>query len=35
MIDEVMVCVPEYAISVCNMLRDKLLSIFKIEKSLE
>jgi len=35
MIDDVMVCLPEYAIPVANMLRDKLLSISKVEKSLE
>ena len=34
-IDEVMVCLPEYAVSVAIILRDKLLSISKIEKSLE
>lgn len=35
MIDDVMVCVPEFAIPVANMLRDKLISISKVEKSLE
>ena len=35
MIDDVMVCTPEYAIAVCSMLRDKLISISKVEKSLE
>ena len=35
MVDDVMVCVPEFAIPVCNMLRDKLISISKVEKSLE
>jgi hypothetical protein len=30
-----MVCVPEYAIHVATMLRDKLISISKVEKSLE
>lgn len=35
MIDDVMVCVPEFAIQVANMLRDKILSISKVEKSLE
>ena len=35
MIDDVMVCIPEFAIPVANMLRDKLLSISKVEKSLE
>ncbi len=35
MVDDVMVCIPEFAIAVANMLRDKLLSISKVEKSLE
>ncbi|MDD3793848.1 MAG: DUF2130 domain-containing protein [Candidatus Gracilibacteria bacterium] len=35
MIDDIMVCSPEYAIAVATMLRDKLLSISKVEKSLE
>lgn len=35
MIDDVMVCLPEYAIAVWALLRDKLLSISKVEKSLE
>jgi len=35
MIDDIMVCSPEYAIAVASMLRDKLLSISKVEKSLE
>lgn len=35
MIDDVMVCLPEYAMWVAAMLRDKLLSISKVEKSLE
>jgi hypothetical protein len=35
LIDEVMVCIPEFAIPVANMLRDKLISISKVEKSLE
>jgi hypothetical protein len=35
MVDDVMVCVPEFAIPVANMLRDKLISISKVEKSLE
>lgn len=35
MIDEVMVCIPEYAIQIASLLRDKLLSISKVEKSLE
>lgn len=35
MVDDVMICLPEYAISVALILRDKLLSISKVEKSLE
>ena len=35
MFDDVMVCLPEFSIAVANMLRDKLLSIAKVEKSLE
>jgi hypothetical protein len=35
MVEDVMVCSPEYAIAVATMLRDKLLSISKVEKSLE
>lgn len=35
MIEDVMVCIPEFAIAVANMLRDKLISISKVEKSLE
>ena len=35
MIDDIMVCSSEYAIAVASMLRDKLLSISKVEKSLE
>lgn len=34
-VDDVMICVPEYAIHVATMLRDKLVSISKVEKSLE
>lgn len=34
MIDDVMVCLPKFAIPVANMLRDKLISISKVEKSL-
>jgi len=34
-IDDVMVCLPKYAVWVATMLRDKLLSIFKVEKSME
>ncbi|MFK7780031.1 MAG: DUF2130 domain-containing protein [Candidatus Gracilibacteria bacterium] len=35
MINDVMVCIPSFAIPVANMLRDKLISISKVEKSLE
>lgn len=35
MIEDVMVCLPEFAIAVATMLRDKLISISKVEKSLE
>ena len=35
MMDDVMLCVPEFAIQVATMLRDKLISISKVEKSLE
>lgn len=35
MIDDVMVCLPEFAISVVKILRDKLLSISKVEKSVQ
>jgi hypothetical protein len=35
MVDDIMVCIPEFAIPIANMLRDKLLSISKVEKSLE
>lgn len=35
MIEDVMVCLPEFAIAVATILRDKLLSISKVEKSLE
>jgi hypothetical protein len=34
-IDDVMVCLPKYAVWVATMLRDKLLSISKVEKSME
>ena len=34
-IDEIVVCSPEYTIPVCSILRDKLLSIAKVERSLE
>lgn len=33
--DEVMVCTPEFAVAVATLLRDKILSISKVEKSLE
>jgi len=35
MIDDVMVCLPEFAIPVANMLRDKLISISKVETSIQ
>lgn len=35
LVDDIMVCIPEFAIPVANILRDKLLSISKVEKSLE
>ncbi|MCH2188883.1 DUF2130 domain-containing protein [Candidatus Gracilibacteria bacterium] len=35
MIDDVMVCLPEYIIPVSSILRDKLLSISKVETSLQ
>jgi hypothetical protein len=35
MINDVMVCLPKYVLPVAWMLRDKLLSISKVEKSLE
>ena len=35
MFDDVMVCNPDFAIPVAHILRDKLLSISKVEKSLE
>ncbi|MDD4151276.1 MAG: DUF2130 domain-containing protein [Candidatus Gracilibacteria bacterium] len=35
MLDDVMVCLPTFAIPVATMLRDKLISISKVEKSLE
>lgn len=35
MFDDVMVCIPEFAIAVASMLRDRLLAISKVEKSLE
>ena len=33
-VEDVMVCLPEYSVSVATILRDKLLSISKVEKSL-
>jgi hypothetical protein len=35
MLDDIMICLPEYAISVASMLRDKLLSISKVETSMQ
>jgi len=35
LVDDIMVCIPEFAIPVANMLRDKLLSIAKVETSLQ
>ncbi|MCP4523077.1 MAG: DUF2130 domain-containing protein [Candidatus Gracilibacteria bacterium] len=35
MVDDVMVCLPEYVIAVSGILRDKLLSISKVETSLQ
>lgn len=35
MVDDVMVCLPEYVIAVASILRDKLLSISKVETSLQ
>ena len=35
MIDSVMVCLPEYAIAVANILRDQLLAIAKVETSMQ
>jgi hypothetical protein len=35
MVDDVMVCLPEYVIAVAGILRDKLLSIAKVETSLQ
>ncbi|MDD2871120.1 MAG: DUF2130 domain-containing protein [Candidatus Gracilibacteria bacterium] len=34
-VDDVMVCLPKYAVGVATMLRDKLISISKVEKSME
>ena len=35
MVEDIMVCLPEYIIPVVSILRDKLLSIAKVETSLE
>lgn len=35
MMDDIMVCLPEYVIAVASILRDKLLSISKVETSLQ
>jgi hypothetical protein len=35
MLDDVMICIPEFAIPVANMLRDKLISISKVETSMQ
>jgi hypothetical protein len=35
MLQDIMVCLPKYVIPVATMLRDKLISISKVEKSLE
>lgn len=35
LVEDIMVCSPDFAIHVANMLRDKLLSISKVEKSME
>jgi hypothetical protein len=35
MMEDVMVCLPKFAIPVASMLRDKLIQIKKTEKSLE
>ncbi len=35
LVDDIMVCTPDFAIHVAWMLRDKLLSISKVEKSME
>ena len=33
MVDDVMVCSPEYVIAVCSLLRDQLIAISKVEKA--
>lgn len=33
MIDDIMVCLPEYVIAVCGLLRDQLIAINKVEKA--
>jgi hypothetical protein len=35
MLDDVMICLPKYSIAVSSILRDKLISVAKTEKSLE
>jgi len=35
MYEDVMICLPKYVIPVSSMLRDKLISVSKTEKSLE
>jgi len=35
MVEDIMICLPTFAIPVATMLRDKLISISKVEKSLE
>lgn len=35
LVDDIMVCLPEFAIAVSTILRDKLIAISKVEKSLE
>jgi hypothetical protein len=33
MVEEVMVCLPEYAVAVASLLRNQLLAISKVEKT--
>jgi hypothetical protein len=33
MIGDIMVCLPEYVIAVCGLLRDQLIAINKVEKA--
>jgi len=35
MVEDVMVCLPEFVIPVANLLRDKLISISKVETSMQ